>query len=194
VGHGTLFNLGVDYAIGEMLFFMDGGGESHQRCCRDGYTTDILKVMYNKEHVRECYNALLGSTNAYARTGFSFSKAEEEALSKGAQFVERPVGSGGKAFTRQELLAEQAAESVLRPSNLCVWRKVHSFIEVHKATRLTSICVVRFIGAVIQGFPESSVWDDNIVELGNAYIASLGVGTDGSLAFLQPSLPQCAKA
>ncbi len=29
VGHGTLFNLGVDYAIGEMLFFMDGGGESH---------------------------------------------------------------------------------------------------------------------------------------------------------------------
>jgi hypothetical protein len=32
VGHGTLFNLGVDYAIGEMLFFMDGGGESHQDC------------------------------------------------------------------------------------------------------------------------------------------------------------------
>jgi hypothetical protein len=136
--------------------------------------------MYHKEHVRECYNALLGSTNAYVRTGFSVSKAEEEAFAKGAQFVERPVGSG-KAFTRQELLAEQAAESFLRPSNLCVWRKVHSFVEVHNSTRLKSLCIVRFTPGIPQGFPESSVWDDNIVELGNAYIASLGVG----MAFIQ---------
>ncbi len=101
--------------------------------------------MYHKEHVSECYNALLGSTNAYVRTGFSVSKAEEEAFEKGVQFVERPVGSG-KAFTRQELLAEQAEESFLRPSNLCVWRKVHSFVEVHNSTHPKSHCIVRFTG------------------------------------------------
>jgi hypothetical protein len=135
--------------------------------------------MYSSRHVRDCYNALVNSTNAYARTGISYSQSEDEVFAKGADQVER---AGGKpALTRQERDANLATESMLWPNNICVWRKVHLFVEVHNAHYSDR----RWFGVSdnsnqlmpLQGFPEASLWDDDLAALGQAYVRSLGVGT-----------------
>jgi hypothetical protein len=80
-----------------------------------------------KNHVRECYAGLTGSSSAYARTGISFTKAEQSALEKGSKSVER---KSGPTLTLQDYQQQRADERQVSPNNLCIWRKVHSFVEV----------------------------------------------------------------
>jgi hypothetical protein len=82
--------------------------------------------LFMKNHVRECYAGLTGSPSAYARTGISFTKAEQSSLEKG-KLVER---KSVLALTLQDYQQQRASERQVSPNNLCIWRKVHSFVEV----------------------------------------------------------------
>ncbi len=139
LGPGTAKNIGVEYSLGEMLFFLDA------------------RAFFLGDHISKCYYSLVKSTDAYAKTGVLSSSSIQS--TRGAHSIiegsSSPHGrSTGPSQQRQLHGGVEQEEKQMLPANICIWRKVHSFIE---------------------GFPEAGVFDE-LGPVASAYEAALGLG------------------
>jgi hypothetical protein len=143
LGEGTGKNLGVEYSLGEVLFFLDG------------------RSIVRPNHITDCYNSLLNSTVAYIRTGSSAQNPESKKVVSGVEKSGRAGTQGGGSddavaqpgsHERPQTIDEH--EQQVFPSNICIWRKVHQFIE---------------------GFPELGLFTRE-PQIGEAYLTMLHLG------------------